>query len=74
MNRKDRDETIQMIADSLHEVMIPALEDVEKRLTDKINGRADKEDIGRIERKLDAMTDRLDRHGRDIEKLQAAVA
>ncbi len=74
MNKKDKTETIGLISEALNEVMIPALEDMEERLAAKLDMKADKEDVGRVERKLDAMTDRLDRHGKAIEELQTAVA
>jgi len=64
MNKKDKDEFTTIVTDALNDVMIPALESLETRLTDKL---ASKEDLDRVERKIIAATNRMDRHGKQIE-------
>ncbi len=64
MNKKDKEEVHKIVADAVHEVVIPALESMEERLTGKM---ATKKDIDRLERKFDAQQDRLDRHGKELE-------
>lgn len=53
-------------AKAFHEVVVPALEDMEERL-------ASKEDLDRIERKIDATTNRMDRHGKQLEDHEERV-
>lgn len=60
MNKKQKEETIKVFSEAFHEVVIPALEDMEERL-------ASKKDLDRIERKLDATIERMDRHGKQLE-------
>lgn len=76
---------VEVMSEALTEVVIPAMEDMEKRLR---NDLASKEDVGelklnveRVERKLDAFQNRLDRHGQmldkhetDIKKLQLSTS
>jgi len=59
MNKKDKNEFTMIVTDALNDVMIPALESLETRLTDKL---ASKEDLDRVERKIVAATNRMDRH------------
>jgi hypothetical protein len=66
MNKKDKDEVHKIVADAVHEVVIPALEDMEERL-------ASKQDIDRLERKLDAHTKRMDRHGKQLENHEGRI-
>lgn len=53
-------------AEVFHEVVVPVLEDMEKRL-------ASKEDIDRLERKLDSHQNRMDRHGKQLENHEERV-
>lgn len=55
-----------MFSEGFHEVVVPALEDMEKRL-------ASKEDIDRLERKLDSHQNRMDRHGKQLENHEKRV-
>lgn len=59
VSRDDEKFLAEFFAKSFHEVVIPALEDMEERL-------ASKEDLGRLERKVDALYDRGDRHGKQL--------
>jgi chromosome segregation ATPase len=78
MNKKDKEEFTKMIGDGFHEVMIPALEDMEKRLKQELASKKDLEkvhrelsmDIDSLNRKFDAQQERLDRHDNRIEKLE----
>lgn len=66
MNKKDKDEILEMFSKAFHEVVPPLLEDMEERL-------ASKEDIDRLERKLNAQDNRSDRHGKQLENLENRV-
>ena len=59
MSKNDKDKMLEAFSEAFHEVVPPLLQDLESRL-------ASKEDLDRIERKLDAQQDRLDRHGKEI--------
>jgi len=71
MNKKDKDEFSMIVTDALNDVMIPALESLETRLTDKLASKEDVEDItmkvDSLDRKFDAQQNRLDRQGKQIE-------
>ena len=71
MNKKDRNEFTMIVTDALNDVMIPALESLETRLTDKLASKEDVEDVkmkvDSLDRKFDAQQDRLDRHGKQVE-------
>ncbi len=71
MNKKDRNEFTMIVTDALNDVMIPALESLETRLTDKLASKEDAEDIkmkvDSLDRKFDAQQNRLDRQGKQIE-------
>lgn len=71
MNKKDKDEFTMIVTDALNDVMIPALESLETRLTDKLASKEDVEDVkmkvDSLDRKFDAQQDRLDRHGKQVE-------
>lgn len=66
MNKKQKEETIKVFSEAFHEVVIPALEDMEERL-------ASKKDLDRIERKLDATIDRMDRHGKQLKNYDERI-
>ena len=51
-------------AQAFHEVVVPVVEDLEKRLKEEL---ASKADIDRLERKLDAQQERLDGHDKRIQ-------
>lgn len=61
-------------ATSFKEVVLPALEDMETRLKEEIASKEDVEELKKgmdtLNRKFDAQQDRLDRHGKSIEKLE----
>jgi len=71
MNKKDKDEFTMVVTNALNDVMIPALESLETRLTDKLASKEDVEDIkmkvDSLDRKFDAQQNRLDRHGKQLE-------
>ncbi|PIP57420.1 hypothetical protein COX03_03195 [Candidatus Woesebacteria bacterium CG22_combo_CG10-13_8_21_14_all_39_10] len=71
MNKKDKNEFTMIVTDALNDVMIPALESLETRLTDKLASKEDMEDIkmkvDSLDRKFDAQQNRLDRHGKQLE-------
>ena len=71
MNKKDKNEFTMIVTDVLNDVMIPALESLETRLTDKLASKEDMEDIkmkvDSLDRKFDAQQNRLDRHGKQLE-------
>lgn len=68
MTKKQREEFLGVFAQAFHEVVVPVLEEMKDEMT------ATKEDVGRIERKLDNITDsharKLDNHEHRIEKLE----
>ena|SRR3989344_5671265 len=81
---------IEGVVGGLNEVMIPAMEDMEKRLTARIDGNAKKIDknadridrldmkVSLIDRRLSQVSDyqggKLNEYGKEIEKLQSVVA
>jgi hypothetical protein len=71
MNKKDKDEFAMIVTDALNDVMIPALESLETRLTDKLASKENMEDIkvkvDSLDRKFDAQQNRLDRQGKQME-------
>ena len=71
MNKKDKNEFTMIVTDALNDVMIPALESLETRLTDKLASKEDVEDVkmkvDSLDRKFDAQQNRLDRQGKQIE-------
>ena len=71
MNKKDKNEFTMIVTDALNDVMIPALENLETRLTDKLASKEDVEDVkmkvDSLDRKFDAQQNRLDRHGKQLE-------
>lgn len=67
ITKNDEKTLAELFANAFREVVIPVLEDLEKRLTDKL---ASKEAVDRIERKLDAHQDRMDRHDKGIQTLE----
>jgi len=71
MNKKDKNEFTMIVTDALNDVMIPALESLETRLTDKLASKEDMEyikmKVDSLDRKFDAQQNRLDRHGKQLE-------
>lgn len=63
---KDKEEVYKIVAEAVHEVVIPQFEKIEEKM-------ATKEDIDRLERKLDAQQDRLDRHGKKLEDHEGRI-
>ncbi len=67
---------IEGVVGGLNEVMIPAMEDMEKRLTARID-RLDMK-VSLIDRRLSQVSDyqggKLNEYGKEIEKLQSVVA
>lgn len=66
MNKKDKVEILELFGDAFREVVLPVLEDINEKM-------ATKEDIDRLERKYDAQQERLDRHGKIIEKHEKEI-
>lgn len=77
MIKKDKDEFVELIGDALNDVVIPALEDMEERLINKLASKEElqevKQELGMqidsLDRKFDAQQNRLDR----VEKAQEKV-
>jgi len=61
----------KFFAKAFEDVVLPSLEDMETRLKDEL---ASKNDIGRLEGKLEKIVDRQDRHGKSIENLEEKVS
>jgi archaellum component FlaC len=75
-------------AKSFKEVVLPVLEGMDKKITGIESNMATKKDLERVterlesvesgvdslSRKFDAQQDRLDRHGKSIEKLEGKVS
>lgn len=86
MDKKQKEETMQVFVGAFHEVVVPALEDLEKRLTDKTNGLekrltdklASKEEMNnrfdRIEVKLTKIEDKLDRHDAKLDNHEKRIS
>lgn len=66
MDKKSKEEIYKLFSDAFHEVVPPLLENMEERL-------ASKEDIDRIERKMDSHQDRMDRHGKQIDEHEERI-
>ena len=63
MRKIDSDEIKKIVAEALNEIVVPIIEEIDKK-TDRMEmSMATKEDIDRLERKFDAQQKRLDRHG-----------
>ena len=58
MNMKDKDEVTKIVTDALNDVVIPAIEGVEERLTEKL---ASTEDLQKAKHDLESQIDTLDR-------------
>ncbi len=67
MTKQDESKTIEVFAKAFREVVLPVLEDMDEKM-------ATKEDIDRLERKFDVQQNRLDRHGKVIEKHEKEIA
>jgi septal ring factor EnvC (AmiA/AmiB activator) len=69
-------------AKAFREVVLPALEDMEKGLRGELASKKDLEDVRKdlggqidsLDRKFNAVQDRLDNHGQRIEKLESRVS
>ena len=65
-------------AKSFKEVVLPALGDMEERLASKKDLEKVRKDLGgqidSLDRKFDAVQDRLDNHGKRIQKLESQVS
>lgn len=74
MIKQDKDEFVKLISDALNDVVIPALEDMEERLTTKLASKEELQEVKQelsmqidsLDRKFDAQQNRLDR----VEKVQ----
>ena len=66
MTKKDKDESYEMFSKAFHEIVVPTLEDMEERL-------ASKKDLDRIERKIDATINRMDRHGKQLDNHEERI-
>ena len=77
MNKKDRNEFTMIVTDALNDVMIPALESLETRLTDKLASKEDVEDVkmkvDSLDRKFDAQQNRSDRQGKQMEDYEERI-
>ena len=58
MIKEDKDEFVKLISDALNDVVIPALEDMEDRLTNKL---ASKQELQEVKQELSMQIDSLDR-------------
>ena len=68
MTKKRGDEMYEVVAEVIHEVVIPELEKIHGCIENMEEKMATREDIDRIERKIDAHQKRMDSHGEYIEK------
>jgi len=77
MNKSDKGEFTKLIAEGFQEVMIPALDNMEKRLKEELASKEDVEDLKRemdtLNRKFDAAQDRTDRHGKLLENHERRI-
>lgn len=71
MDKKQKEEWFELFGQAFREVMIPVLENLEEKLTKKIDVVDERAE--RIEDKLDKHTDRMDRHGKKLEDLDERV-
>jgi len=75
MNKKQKEETIEVFAEAFHDVVVPVLEDLKKELKNDINRLDDK--VEAINRRLIQVTDhhseKIDNHEKRIGKLEAKV-
>ena len=77
MIKKDKEEFVKLISDALNDVVIPALEDMEDRLTTKLASKEELQEVKQelsmqidsLDRKFDAQQNRLDR----VEAVQEKV-
>lgn len=76
MDKKLKTEIVEEVVESMKEVFMPEFEKMHDRLTTvekKVNGLQEdmsdvKDTLGRIERRMNSQEDRLDRHGKMLEK------
>jgi len=60
MDKKQKDETFRIFSEAFHDVVVPLFEEIKQNMVTK-------EDIYRLERKIEKGTERMDRHGKTIE-------
>lgn len=63
-----------VFSEAFHEVVIPELEKIHSRIDGVEENMATKEDMGRIERKLDAHIKRIDRQEIDIKQIKTKLS
>ena len=69
---KDKKEFIGLITEAFQEIMIPALDDMEYRIMQRLgeNVQTLSSKIDSLERKFDAQQERSDKHNERIERLE----
>ena len=67
MNKKQKQETVEIFAETFREVVLPELEKLDQKIEGLDTKMATKEDIDRIIRKLDSHDNRMDRQGKLLE-------
>lgn len=70
MTSKSDEKQVKFFAKCFHEVVIPVLEDMEKRLASKKDIEELNKKFDSLDRKFDAQQNRLDRHDKRITKLE----
>ncbi len=81
MDKKTKTEFTGLIVEALNDVVIPAMDDMEKRLRRDLASKEDLEVLRKentirfdtLDRKFDAQQERLDRHDKRITKLEQKV-
>ena len=84
MNKQDKKEVRNLVIEAMEEVILPAMDSMEKRIRKDMATKDDltkleqklredlasKEDIARLERKFDAQQSRLDKHDSRLKVLE----
>jgi peptidoglycan hydrolase CwlO-like protein len=74
MNKRDKDEFTSIVVNALNDVVIPAMDDMEKGLRGDLASKKDLKELSMkvdsLDRKFDAQQERLDKHNGRIESLE----
>ena len=67
MDKKEEQKLAKFFGNAFREVVLPEFEKVDERLTKLDENMATGDDIDRLERKLEKIDDRFDRHGKMLD-------
>ncbi|MDO8341436.1 MAG: hypothetical protein Q7T59_05695 [Candidatus Woesebacteria bacterium] len=74
MTKKDKKEVVELFNQGMSEIILPVLDEMNKKMATKEDIKDVEAQLDSIERKVEAQQLRSDRHGKDIETLKKACA